>query len=137
MDALQHIFFIGLQEEFQLSSELLLREIGMTEKLPQPEIKKERDQSNGEIARQKADIKNNAALMKRAREVNQYDLKLYEIGEFVFFPYNSSLVLAVVNFEEYATMGVTCVCFPLCDGLLQRCRGSVRRRRSTRTSSRR
>jgi hypothetical protein len=82
-DALQHLFFIGLQEEFQISSELLLREMAMTDKLPAPEIKKERDQSTGSTSEQKAAIKGNAELMRRAREVNQYDLRLYAKGKFV------------------------------------------------------
>lgn len=80
-DALQHLFFIGLQEEFQLSSELLLRELGMADKLPQPEIKKERDQSTGKTSEQKAAIKADQELMRLAREVNQYDLRLYKKGK--------------------------------------------------------
>jgi hypothetical protein len=83
-DALQHLFFIGLQEEFQISSELLLREMAMTDKLPATEIKKERDQSTGSTSEQKAAIKGNAGLMRRAREVNQYDLRLYAKGKFVY-----------------------------------------------------
>lgn len=80
MDALAHIFFVGLQEEFQVSSEALIREMGMSQLLPAPEIKKERDQSNARLARDKADIKGNETLMRRAREVNSYDIRLYALG---------------------------------------------------------
>jgi hypothetical protein len=82
-DALQRLYFVGLQEEFQISSELLLREMAMTDKLPAPEIKKERDQSTGSTSEQKAAIKGNVELMRRAREVNHYDLRLYAKGKFV------------------------------------------------------
>jgi hypothetical protein len=58
--------------------------MAMTDKLPAPEIKKERDQSTGSTSEQKAAIKGNAELMRRAREVNQYDLRLYAKGKLVY-----------------------------------------------------
>ena len=89
MDALSHLFFVGLQEEFSLSAAALVREMNMTHLLgEQPEIKKERDQGGassgaaaGRLVQQKAAIKGDAALMQRAREVNQYDIKLYAKGK--------------------------------------------------------
>lgn len=84
VDALAHIYFVGLQEEFQVSSEALIREMGMSALLPAPEIKKEREVSNARLAQDKADIKGNEALMRRAREVNSYDIRLYAVGKFFF-----------------------------------------------------
>lgn len=73
---------MGLQEEFQISSEALVRAMDMTQRMPQvPEIKKERDHNSAKVSQEKADLRTNAALMQRAREVNQYDLRLYELGE--------------------------------------------------------
>lgn len=82
VDALAHIFFVGLQEEFQISSEALVRAMDMSDRMPQvPEIKKERDHNSAKVSKEKNDLRTNAALMQRAREVNQYDLRLYELGE--------------------------------------------------------
>jgi len=81
VDALSHLFFAGLQEEFQLSSEALVRAMGMAERMPLPEIKKERDHNSGKVSQEKAQLKADEGLMRRAREVNQFDLRLYDLGE--------------------------------------------------------
>lgn len=81
VDALSHLFFVGLQEEFQLSSEALVRVMDMTDRMPLPEIKKERDHNSGKVSQDKAALKANAALMRRAREVNHFDLRLYDLGK--------------------------------------------------------
>jgi len=82
VDALAHIFFVGLQEEFQISSEALVRAMEMSDRMPLlPEIKKERDHNSAKVSKEKNDLRTNAALMQRAREVNQYDLRLYELGK--------------------------------------------------------
>lgn len=81
VDALFHLFFVGLQEEFQLSSEALVRAMHMAERMPLPEIKKERDHNSAKVSQEKAELKADAALMRRAREVNQFDLRLYDLGK--------------------------------------------------------
>jgi hypothetical protein len=85
VEALNNLFFVGLQEEFETSSEALIREMNMTSKMPKVEIKKERDQSNGQLSKKKADLRDNEQLMNRAREVNQYDTRLYQLGTFLSF----------------------------------------------------
>lgn len=80
MDALAHLFFVGLQEELQLSAEALVLAMDMAERMPPPKIVKERDHNGGKVSQEKAQLKADAALMRRAREVNQYDLRLYDLG---------------------------------------------------------
>lgn len=76
-EALHHLFFAGLQEEFDLSVHTLLREMNLT---MAPTLKKERDQSNRQISAQKAELRANGALMARARANNAFDLRLYAEG---------------------------------------------------------
>lgn len=71
------MFYVALQEEFAISSLGLLREINVT---LIPNLKKERDQSNAGTSKQKSILKNDISLMKRASEVNSYDIKLYQTG---------------------------------------------------------
>lgn len=97
MDALAHIFFVGLQEEFAVSSEALIREMGMSKLLPAPDIKKERDQSNARLARDKAEIKGNATLLHRAREVNEYDIRLYKLGTDVVTRKYMYVIIEILN----------------------------------------
>jgi hypothetical protein len=133
-DALQHLFFIGLQEEFQISSELLLREMAMTDKLPAPEIKKERDQSTGSTSEQKAAIKGNAELMRRAREVNQYDLRLYAKGKFVtsYALLHLHCVQKGRNFRTRIVCSGCVALIPFLSNFLQPWNCSVRRFKGTR-----
>jgi hypothetical protein len=56
----------------------MLRELGFTSTIP---VKREREQASKSQQIKKELIVSNASLMKRAREVNQYDLKLYELGQ--------------------------------------------------------
>jgi hypothetical protein len=78
VDALNHLFFVGVQEAYDLSVQVMLRELNVP---AQVDVKKERDQqSSKSIAKQKAAIKNNATLLARVREVNAYDVKLYKLG---------------------------------------------------------
>lgn len=73
------IFFVGIQEEYDISVQVMLREFNMT---LNTKIKKERDQiSNQLITVQKAAIKSNETLLSRLRLVNTYDVQLYKIGE--------------------------------------------------------
>jgi hypothetical protein len=72
------IFFIGLQEAYSLSLEVMFRELGVNLQLP---AKREREQVSKKTEMLKKAITGNATLMQRAREVNSYDYKLYELGE--------------------------------------------------------
>lgn len=77
VEAVDKIFFIGLQEVYGLSLEVMFRELGVNLKLP---IKKEREQVSKRTELSKKALTSNSTLMQRAREVNSYDYKLYEIG---------------------------------------------------------
>jgi len=74
VDAVQHLFFVGLQEEFTLTAQTLLRKVNAS--IPY-EVKKERDQKNEKLDRKKSDLRADGPLMQRAREVNRYDVQLY------------------------------------------------------------
>lgn len=77
-DALQHFFFVGLQEAYDLSVELLQRELGIKQKV---EVKAERqNEQNRAVRAQKDRIRKNAALMEQARVANLYDVKLYAMA---------------------------------------------------------
>ena len=78
VEALNHIFFVGLQEEFEVSSEIIVREFDLKMDV---NVTKERDQSNEKIASQKAALKADKKLMKKLRDVNHYDIALYKLGE--------------------------------------------------------
>lgn len=78
---MDHLFFVGIQEAYDLSIELLLRELNTT--LSQP-IQREREQKSGKINAAKEAIVSNRDLMQRAREANQYDIRLYEAGCFYY-----------------------------------------------------
>ena len=83
MKAIDAFFFIGLQEAYEISVELLVREINQMNLQNQsnvqvPLIKKERDQSNEKIVQQKLKIKNNENVMNRAKELNRFDLEVYQ-----------------------------------------------------------
>lgn len=78
VDALDHIYFIGLQEAYEISIELMLRELGFMTTIP---VKREREQASKSQQKQKQLIVTNVSLMNRAQEVNRYDLQLYELGE--------------------------------------------------------
>jgi hypothetical protein len=78
VDALNGIFFVGIQEAYDLSVQVMLRELNVPIKV---DVLKERDQqSSKRIAQDKADIKGNNTLLERVWEVNAYDMKLYKSG---------------------------------------------------------
>lgn len=81
MEAVEGLFFIGLQEEFDLSALALIREMGLS---VVPDIKKERDQSNAKMAIQKDAIRNNERIMSRLKQVNSFDIRLFTLGEDLF-----------------------------------------------------
>lgn len=98
VEALNHIFFVGLQEEFEVSSEIIVREFDLKMDV---NVTKERDQSNEKIASQKAALKADKKLMKKLRDVNHYDVALYKLGESDTGLLN---LLLCVNMYVYACM---------------------------------
>ena len=82
VDALNHLFFVGLQEAYDISVQVMIRELGVP---VQVEVRKERDQQNSKsLLKQKQAIKTNETLLTRVREVNSYDMKLYQLGVIKF-----------------------------------------------------
>jgi len=76
--------FVGLQEAYEVSVTLLLREMGMGGL--NITVQKERDQSSSattRIARDKKALLADKALMTRTRVLNLFDLALYARGEYV------------------------------------------------------
>jgi len=75
LEALRGLFFVGLQEAYELSVRVLLRELDVRADIP---ILKERDQaSNAAQARRKQAILSNATAMNKIRAHNTFDLDLY------------------------------------------------------------
>ena len=78
VEAIDHIFFIGVQEAYDLSVKILLREMNMTLDI---DIQREREQgTSNQMKKRKEEIKRNATLLQRVREVNSYDVELYKLG---------------------------------------------------------
>ena len=78
VDALNHIFFVGLQEEYDVSVKVLLQEFNIEITTT---ISKERDQQRSKSqTRNKAALKKNKRTVRRAEIVNSYDMQLYELG---------------------------------------------------------
>ena len=76
--AIDRIFFIGVQEAYDLSVKILLREMNMTLDI---DIQREREQgTSNQMKKRKEEIKRNATLLQRVREVNSYDVELYKLG---------------------------------------------------------
>ena len=75
IDALDHMFYVGIHEEYAISAEAMLREfhVHMTYT-----IAKERDNSNRETLEKKEEITKNVTIMQRLEEINHYDMRLYE-----------------------------------------------------------
>lgn len=79
VEALEHFFFVGIQEEFSLSSAALAREMGLSD--GNVTVLKEREQQGmKQIKQRKAELIKNEPLMKRLREVNNYDIQLYNLA---------------------------------------------------------
>lgn len=55
----------------------MLRELGILINFP---VKKERQQTSKQQKAEKLAITSNPELMKRAKEVNEYDIKLYQLA---------------------------------------------------------
>ena len=102
-DAIDNLFFIGVQEAYDTSIKILLKEFSVP---LQTEIKKERDQqSSKQMKKQKAKIKDDKLLIDRVKQVNEYDMKLYKYGKYhLFCPLNMFTVLdykQILIFGEY------------------------------------
>lgn len=79
VEALDKIFFVGIQEEYAVSVQVMIRELQVP--VDEVEITKERDQqSDYLVTYQKAKIKRNQKVLKRISEVNNFDVDLYNLG---------------------------------------------------------
>ena len=84
--AMNNIFFVGLQEAYEVSVHLLLRELNMKQLTSSIVINKERDQTSAQkVNKEKNILRNDPKLMKRAQDVNSYDGLLYQIGKLLSF----------------------------------------------------
>lgn len=79
VEALDNIVFVGIQEAYDLSVKLLLREMNMD--YLKVSIEKERDMGDKRTTIAKNKLKANKKLMERTRVVNSYDVKLYNLGQ--------------------------------------------------------
>ena len=70
-------FFVGIQEQYDLSVELLQRELGMKNIIP---VKNERENSSPRTKRMKDRIRGDATLVARTRQVNDWDVQLYKLA---------------------------------------------------------
>lgn len=77
VEALNNIYFVGIQEVFDISVQVMLREFQVSMNYT---IKKERDMSNAGITREKQKLRSNTVLTKKLREINKYDIALYELA---------------------------------------------------------
>ena len=82
INAVDNIFFVGLQEAYEFSVEILLREFDMKLSIDLPT---ERQDHNKKLLMDKDAVKSNEAWMRRAEEVNSFDMRLYKYGTFVLF----------------------------------------------------
>lgn len=75
LSALDNMYFVGLQEVYDLSVKVLLRELNYSGQL---EVLKERDQAaNRKVRREKEAIRNNATAIAKINRVNDWDRLLY------------------------------------------------------------
>lgn len=77
VEALKAIFFVGLQEAYDVSVKVLLRELSVNVDIP---ILKERDQSTPLAVRRKNAILNNATAINKIRAHNTFDSDLYKVA---------------------------------------------------------
>jgi hypothetical protein len=87
---------IGLQEEFDLSAKAFARSVILNDTFLK--ITKERDQqSSKKLKQEKQAIKSNAAVMSRLREVNHYDIRLYNLGKYLFLFFDSLMCVVFIS----------------------------------------
>jgi len=83
VDAVDNAYFVGLQEAYEISVKLMMRELGLHSNSTNgdPPILKERDNTASKgIKVNKAAILGNKALMQRIREANTWDWHLYRVA---------------------------------------------------------
>jgi hypothetical protein len=78
MKSVDRLFFVGIQEAYELSVSILTREFHIAK--VDIDLPSERSESNKKTKAAKAAILADSAVMQRAREVNSYDIRLYEYG---------------------------------------------------------
>ena len=78
MEALNAFYFVGIQAAYDLSVELLLRKLNVH---LNSTIGKERQQSSKKLDLEKKSIENNKEYMHKAKIMNAYDIKLYNLGK--------------------------------------------------------
>lgn len=80
--------FVGLQEAYEVSVRLLVRELGFANLTV--DVSRERDQSSAaasvKLAQNKKKLTEDKAIMERTRQLNHYDIALYARGKcFAYF----------------------------------------------------
>eukprot|EP01039_Chlorochromonas_danica_P000744 gene744-808_t len=78
VEALNRLFFVALQEDFDVSIAALTR-LWAIPNAYNITISRERGGESKHITQQKNSIRGDSELMNRVKEVNRYDLKLYEL----------------------------------------------------------
>ena len=77
-EAIESLFFVGLQEVYDLSVKVMLRELNFKGELA---VVKERDQAmNKKIRREKESIRNNATAVAKMHAMNTWDKELYLVA---------------------------------------------------------
>lgn len=76
LDALDHFYFVGLQEEFEISAKAFAREIIQDDS--KISITKERGQDSKKLIDEKKKLKSDRRIVDRLHQVNDYDLRLYQ-----------------------------------------------------------
>ena len=76
VEALDAFFFIGLQEAYFISIKMLLREFKLDKDIEVPKIRERHQAPSPEKQR----LKSNSSLMKRVKENNSFDYRLYALG---------------------------------------------------------
>jgi hypothetical protein len=79
VDALDNLFFVGLQEVYELSVQLMLRELQM-EHLYHPTHKERDNTGDKSVAAAKAAILKNESAVNKLRQVNRWDANLYRLA---------------------------------------------------------
>ena len=80
-EAIDRIYFVGIQEEYDVSIQLLLRMMQFNGTV---NVQKERDQLNREITKKKKLLLNDQPLMMKVKQLNSYDVELYRYGKAIF-----------------------------------------------------
>jgi hypothetical protein len=76
-EALQNFFFVGIQEQYDLSVELLQRQLGVH---VVQQVENVRENSNPRTKALKDRIRHDTQLVARTRQVNDWDVQLYALG---------------------------------------------------------